>query len=373
MSEDTGSILVVDDNELNLDVLDRRLTKRGYEVTTATSGREALALLEERRFDLALFDVMMPEVSGLEALAEVRKAYSLADLPVIMVTAKSQSDDVVEALRLGANDYVTKPIDFPVLFARVQTHLQLRRLSALKDEFLRMASHDLKNPLTEVLGVASLIESMVPPGTPMPAQMHELVRSMKKGARRMQYIIEDFLDFQVLEEGAIRLAFTPTNLGDLAQEIVEANRTYAADKAIDLEYRPAVRVAMIMADARRLAQVVQNLVDNAIKFTPRGGRVRVGVVFDGDAAILEVQDSGPGLTPEDHAKVFRKYARLSPQPTGGEKSSGLGLAICKQLVERHEGGLIGVRNAPEGGAVFWISLPLIAGAGTVGGERAQEA
>ena len=359
MSEDAGHILIVDDNELNRDVLERRLTRRGYEVTQASDGREALALIAERRFDLALFDVMMPEVSGLEALAEVRKVYSLADLPVIMVTAKSQSDDVVEALRLGANDYVTKPIDFPVLFARVQTHLRLRRLSALKDEFLRMASHDLKNPLTEVLGVSSLVESMVPPGTPMPPQLHGLIGSMKKSARRMQHIIEDFLDFQVLEEGQIRLETAPVDLVDLASEIVTANVAYAEGKAIDLALEPIEGATTVACDARRLGQVVQNLVDNALKFTPKGGRVRVRVLREGEAAVLEVQDSGPGLTPEDHAKAFKKYAQLSNKPTGGEKSTGLGLAICKQLVERHEGGRIGVRNADEGGAVFWLSLPLV--------------
>lgn len=366
-------ILLVEDNEMNLDVMQRRLSKRGYDVTSATNGREALALLEEQRFDLALFDVMMPEVSGLEALAEVRKTHSLADLPVIMVTAKSQGEDVIEALRLGANDYVTKPIDFPVLFARLQTHLELRRLTALKDEFLRMASHDLKNPLTEVLGVASLLEATVPPGTPMPPQLHELVGSMKKSARRMQHIIEDFLDLQVLEEGALRLALAPTDLGELARELVDANRTYAEEKHITLVYEPPAHAAMVMADARRLAQVVQNLVDNALKFSPSGSRVRVGVVLEGDTALLEVHDSGPGLTPEDHAKAFRKYARLQAQPTGGEKSSGLGLAICKQLVERHEGGRIGVRNAPTGGAVFWIGLPQIADTSLAGGEQMQEA
>jgi signal transduction histidine kinase len=372
MSDAAGSLLIVDDNEMNRDVLARRLARQGYDVTTAVDGREALALIEARRFDLALFDVMMPEVSGLEALEEVRRTQSLADLPIIMVTAKTQSDDIVEALRLGANDYVTKPIDFPVLLARVQTHLRLRRLSELKDEFLRMASHDLKNPLTEVLGVASLVEAMVPPGATMSEDMHDLVGSMKKSARRMQHIIEDFLDFQVAEDGAIRLDAVPTDLDALVAEIVASNQAYAADKGIALAFQPADAPGIVRADPRRLGQVVQNFVDNAIKFTPRGGRVRVCTARDGGEALLEVHDDGPGLTPEDHAKVFRKYARLSGKPTGGEKSSGLGLAIAKQLLERHEGGRIGVRNAPEGGAVFWFSLPLVAAAGTTRPERGQE-
>jgi two-component system sensor histidine kinase/response regulator len=356
---DHASLLIVDDNELNRDLLVRRLGRQGYETVAASSGAEALRLIEERRFDLALFDVMMPEISGLEALAKVRETYSLADLPVIMVTAKSQSDDIVEALRLGANDYVTKPIDFPVLLARVQAHLRLRRLSALKDEFMRMASHDLKNPLTEVLGVASLVESMVPPGKPMPPEMHGLIGSMKKSARRMQHIIEDFLDFQVLEDGAIRLALNSVDLAALTHEIVSANGTAAANKQIGLTYDlpPEGTIPPVLGDERRLSQCVQNFVDNAVKFTPKGGTVQARVKVEGDKVLVEVQDSGPGLSDEDFGKVFRKYARLTGKPTGGETSSGVGLSIVKRLVERHEGGKVGVRNAPEGGAVFWLELP----------------
>src|SRR5207249_7432482 len=110
-------------------------------------------------------------------------AHSLADLPVIMVTAKDASEDVIEALKLGANDYVTKPIDFPVLMARVRTHLELRRLSALKDEFMRIASHDLKNPLTEILGVAGLVEMLAKPGQPLPDKLFALVLNLKRSGR----------------------------------------------------------------------------------------------------------------------------------------------------------------------------------------------
>lgn len=357
MSEQ-GSLLIVDDNELNRDLLVRRLAKQGYETVAASSGREALAMIAERRFDLALFDVMMPEISGLEALATVRETHSLADLPIIMVTAKSQSDDIVEALRLGANDYVTKPVDFPVLLARVQTHLRLRRLSALKDEFMRMASHDLKNPLTEVLGVASLVESLVPPGKPMPVEMHGLIGSMKKSARRMQHIIEDFLDFQVLEDGVIRLALGSVDLVHLTEEIVSGNGTAAAAKDITLTWQPPEEpLPPVLGDERRLSQCVQNFVDNAVKFTPKGGQVTARVRLDGTRMLVEIQDSGPGLSDEDFGKVFRKYARLTGKPTGGETSSGVGLSIVKRLIERHEGGRVGVRNADAGGAIFWLELP----------------
>ena len=126
MSEEPRRILVVDDNADNRDLLSRRLEKRGYTTVCADSGRAALDLLEQEPFDLVLLDIMMPEISGIDVLKMVRSKRSMADLPIIMATAKDTSEDIVRALKLGANDYVTKPIDFPVLFARVHTQLDLK-------------------------------------------------------------------------------------------------------------------------------------------------------------------------------------------------------------------------------------------------------
>ena len=127
MGEDRGRLLVVDDDEPNRDMLSRRLARRGHDVEVAADGRRAIEMIEESAFDLVLLDVMMPGLSGLEVLEIVRRSHEAVDLPVIMATAKTRSDDIVEALRLGANDYVTKPLDFPVLLARVQTHLAHKR------------------------------------------------------------------------------------------------------------------------------------------------------------------------------------------------------------------------------------------------------
>lgn len=126
MGQKTPTILVVDDNADNLELLARRLQKKGYETVCASSGKKALILLEEQSFDLVLLDIMMPMMSGTEMLEIIRTKSAMEDLPVIMATAKDSSEDMVHSLKLGANDYITKPIDFPVLFARVQTQLALK-------------------------------------------------------------------------------------------------------------------------------------------------------------------------------------------------------------------------------------------------------
>ncbi len=351
-----GTLLVVDDDALNREVLSRRLIRAGYEVLIAGSAREALDLLETRPIDLALFDVMMPEVSGLDALVEVRTRRSLYELPVIMVTANDASEDVVEALRLGANDYVTKPVDFPILLARVRTQLDARRLMLLKDEFLRIASHDLKNPISEILGVTQLVSLEVPVGATMTEDMAALLALVQESASRMQGIVEDFLDVQALEEGALRITRLPVCMNALAREAYAHQRGLADRKGITLALELAARGPVASADARRLAQVIQNLVDNAIKFCSAGDVVTVRTRWQDGRALLEVSDTGPGLRPADFERVFTRYALLSNRPTGGEKSSGLGLAICKQMIVAL-GGQIGVQNNADRGATFYIDLP----------------
>src|SRR5262249_31386401 len=181
-------------------MLSRRLRRKGYLVDTAEDGRRALEKIQTQEYALILLDIMMPGISGVDVLKAIRISYSVADLPVIMVTAKDQSDDVVLALKIGANDYVTKPLDFSVVLARIQTQLELKNLSELKDEFLRMASHDLKNPLTVVLGGIKLLQRTNPIGTLISEETFEILTRMSKRATEMQRLIEDFLDFQAMQD-----------------------------------------------------------------------------------------------------------------------------------------------------------------------------
>src|SRR6516162_5809562 len=135
MAASQATVLIVDDEELNRDGLARRLQRHDYEVAVAKGGREAIELLGGRQFDLVLLDIMMPGMNGLEVLKFLRRVDSLVDLPIIMVTAKGESEDIVEALELGANDYLTKPLDFPIVLARIRTQLALKRA----EEALRQA------------------------------------------------------------------------------------------------------------------------------------------------------------------------------------------------------------------------------------------
>jgi sigma-B regulation protein RsbU (phosphoserine phosphatase) len=161
MNETSESLLVVDDNEMNRDMLSRRLSRHGYTVALAGNGRQALDLIGRQRFDLVLLDVMMPEVDGLTVLEEVRQTQSLADLPVIMATSKDSSEDVVRALELGANDYVTKPLDFPVVLARVRIQLALRRANRA----LEAANTRMRRDLEAAAKIQRALIPRMPPQT----------------------------------------------------------------------------------------------------------------------------------------------------------------------------------------------------------------
>lgn len=357
MITDQASLLVVDDNEDIRDMISRRIRRHGYEVNAAESGHEALEMLRRRDYDLIVLDVMMPGLSGFEVLKQIRQTYSMADLPIIMATARDQSADIVTAFELGANDYVTKPLDFQVVLARIQIHLSLKRLAEARDQFVRIASHDLKNPLSVILASAKILENDAAIASSLNSQGHQLIEMILRNAARMQEFIEDFLDFQAVKDGQLKLELGATDVNMVAEEAVRNNLEYARRKGIEFVVDLSPEVPLINADRARLAQVAHNLVSNAVKFCPEGASAVVRTRVSGDGVAFEISDSGPGLTDEDMKQVFRMYARLSNKPTGGETSSGLGLAISKYMIDLH-GGEIGAANNPAGGATFWFRVPL---------------
>lgn len=360
----TDSILVVDDYEVNRDLLLRRLTIEGYETLGAENGEQALALIAKREFDLILLDVMMPGIDGFDVLATVRQDHTLAELPVILVTARDDSEDVVRGLELGANDYVTKPIDMSVLLARVATQLTLRRLkkerdelTKLKDEFLSIATHELKTPLTKVLGFSVLAAKKIPPGTMMDDRTHSMIRRIRDGARQMHKIVEEFLDLQAMEEGQLQLVKKMLDLNELAGQSAQSNEEYAKSRQLELNCEFDPNLPPVLADEDRIAQVVENLLDEAIRFGPPSTAIQLKTCAKGECVVVEISDCGPCLGEEEMMKVFTKFSELHRQAAGGEKGAGWGMAICKELVESH-GGEIGVTNNPGQGTTFWFTLPL---------------
>jgi PAS domain S-box-containing protein len=240
---------------------------------------------------------------------------------------------------------------------RKRAEEERERMTRLKDQMVRIASHDLKNPLMSIAGLVGLIQELAPEGSTMTEEAYDCLAKTEKSVEVMHNIIQNFLDFHALEDGELRLRFESLNLNEIAQDVVSTNFEYAKRKKMRVALKALLDLPRVPADRYRIHQVVDNLVNNAIKFSPEGSRVDVVTQTEDGNVVLEVRDSGPGLKQDDMKRVFTKYARLSTRPTGGEKSVGLGLVICKHLIDLHQGD-IGVRNNPDAGCTFWFRLPL---------------
>ena len=350
------SILVVDDNDLNRRLVILTLGKLGYAVVEAENGRQALARIGAQRFDLVLLDIAMPEMDGIEVLTRLRKQYSMLELPVIMFTADDHEERIVEALSLGANDYLLKPLNTAVAAARIKTQLAIASLSKLKDDFLRFASHDLKKPM---LVIADIIETVRGTQTQQANKLNEMVEYLDlidTTNQRMQDVVHGFLDQNQMHTGESANT-AQFNLNDVIEEVKDSNAPYANQKRTSLSTELMPNLPLVKVDSFKVRQVLDNMIGNAIKFSPIGAHVLIRSVVDDTAVVVEVIDNGPGLTPSDQANMFKRGVRLSNKPTGGESSSGIGLCLCKDLIEA-EGGVIGARINENNGATFWFSFPV---------------
>lgn len=356
-------ILAVDDERPNLMLLERVL-RRQFRVISVTNVQTALDTLLQAPFDLILLDIMMPEIDGLKALEMIRHNPKTADIPIILISALSDGQNVSRGLEAGANDYIGKPIDTEATLARVRTQIALKKLQderkqtiaeleaaqQMKDRLLRMASHDLKSPLMNIRLATMLLET---DADCMPDGLN-LLGSVQASVDKMENVIKDFLDTAAVQTGALDLHMESIELEPLITGVLVEHQPHALRKNITLKRGDTGGV--ITADKARFQQALANLVSNAVKYSPADTQVTVGTTADGDHVIISVADQGPGIPAAEHNKLFTQFGKLSPRPTAGESSTGLGLWIVKHLVTL-QGGEVGLDSPAEGGSVFWIRMP----------------
>lgn len=234
-----------------------------------------------------------------------------------------------------------------------QQNEQLYHLNNLKNKFLGMAAHDLRGPLGNIhLAAVLLAES----GSQLPSdQAISLLHDIAEQASYMSNLVNELLDVTQIESGKLNVSMEFIDLESFLSQAVERHRQLAAPKGTQIHLIKCP-TGQVPADPTRLRQVIDNLICNAVKFSPPGSLVRVWVEPHVSGWLIAVQDNGPGITPEDRQHLFQEFARLSAQPTGGEKGIGLGLSIAQRIVEAHKG-QIGVDSEPGWGATFWFTLP----------------
>lgn len=353
-------VLVVDDQSSNIQVVGSILGKLGYEIVPAADGATAMKRIALRAPDLILMDVIMPGLSGFEVCRQIRENPAWKDIPVIFVSAADDKELVVRAFDEGGVDYVTKPFNHAELLSRVRTHLMLKaardrlfQLAEDKDELLGILAHDLKNHLSGMQLSAQLLkERMDPAGNPKTGR---LVDNMCQSTSQLLGFVKEFLANASVDHG-FQLQRQRVNLAESITSVVQEYQAAAARKNLQLHLALPAEDTQVYADTTALNQVLDNLLSNAVKFSLPERHIHIAVRSEDEFIECIIRDEGPGFTPDDKLRMFRRYGRLSARPTGGEPSTGLGLSIVKKLV-LEMGGEVVCESQPGEGATFTLRLP----------------
>jgi signal transduction histidine kinase len=353
LGEGAGDLLIVDDFPDTLALYEAVLAEDGHRVRTAQSGLDALRRVEEREPELVLLDVSMPGLDGVEVLRRLR-ARRNGGPAVIMLTAARREPHAIEAgLKEGADAYLTKPIDTRELLARVRAALEtfrLRRmLEAQRRDHIAMLVHDLRHPLSSLGLIAEVLDA----DDLTPQERRQAVSQIRSMCTEMARLVDDVLVASRLEAGVFSVELRPLRVAAVIEPILSVFTPVAARRRVALAFDGSLDLE-VRADAQKLRQALDNLVANALKFTPRGGRVRVRVWREGDNVAFEIADTGPGIVPEEQATIFDRYRQGARGRAAG--GAGLGLAIARGIAEAHHG-TIAVSPGDLGGAAFRITLP----------------
>jgi two-component system, sensor histidine kinase and response regulator len=365
-------ILVVDDAPDNVLLVQTILEEEGYEISSADNGFSALSLIEKSPPDLLLLDVMMPGMDGYEVTQRLKLNKELPFIPILLITAHD-SASVVQGLDLGADDFIRKPVEMDELLARVRSLLRLKHsvderdsIALQREDFVSRLAHDLRTPLVAADRMLTLMQQgalgeISPP-------MGEAFGTMVRSNRNLISMVNMLLEVYRYEAGRKSLSFAPVDLQQLVSEVIQELAPLADAKDLSLKFdltsdADSAAIAKYPGDRLELHRLLTNLIGNAIKFTDSGSiDIRMKAVnspnFGGLKnqplawVIMEIQDTGPGISDEEQAKLFERFG----SGTHKKSSTGLGLHLCRQIVEAHRG-TIEAQSELGKGTLFVVRLP----------------
>jgi signal transduction histidine kinase len=385
-----GHLLIVDDEEQILNAL-RRQFKREYEVFTATDADKACAIMRESPIDVVISDQRMPGITGSEFLCRVKDAYP--HVVRVLLTGYADVQAVIDSVNRGSiYRYVTKPWDPDELAATIRAAFSRHALEARnrqlvddlreanrtlearvaertaeleranrqltdsieeKNRLLGMAAHDLRTPIAVIRGFIDLVAD---PRTP-PEDFDEFVNIIRATLHDMLQLLNSLLDLSAIESGKVQLALARTDVAEFVEQVARIQRVLGAQKNIRVDTFIEPGLPVFPFDRVRIEQVLTNLFSNAFKFSHSETTVTLSVRRAGDQIEFSVADQGIGVPPEELDRVFHEFQKLQGRPTADESSTGLGLSICRRIVEMH-GGTIGVESRVGQGSRFYFRLPV---------------
>jgi signal transduction histidine kinase len=386
-------VLIVDDDEMVRYVLTEKLSESGFSATAALDGQSAVDLFRETTFDAVLLDLKMPGMDGIETLKELRKHDS--NVPVIMVTAFGDITTAVEAIKLGAYDFVEKPpqisrivvtlrraIEKAALEREVmalgksveesaalkQAYIKLRELDQVKTTFLSSVSHELRTPLTSIIGYSEISRNKLtklipripvddPKITKEIYQIEENLEILASESKRLSSMIESILDLTAMEAGTVEWRWEPLSLSEVIEHTASAFSPKIREKGLEFMVDIEDDLPLIKGDRYRVSQVIHHLLTNAATFTDQG-RITCSARKRNNEIVVSIADTGKGILASLHGIIFEKFSQIGDTLTDKPRGVGLGLSICRLIVEYH-GGKIGVESEPGKGSVFTILLPVV--------------
>lgn len=358
------TLLVVDDTEDNLDLLEFALKKKPIHMLRASSGMECLEIALREQPDIILLDIQMPEMDGFQTMERLRADPRTAKIPVIFLTAaRKDPQSIAQGILAGAEEYLTKPIDVDELIARVRSIYKVtateRELQKLRSQFMAMLVHDLRTPLTVMLGGVDYVLGVAEEHQPLDQDAKDILVRMMNSTAAMIGLVNELLDLSKYEAGQIKLEKKPVSVQEFITRSLHLVKLQFKRKHIELHTSFVSDLPFIEIDAKKFEQVLSNLLGNALKFTPSGGKVTVSARCDaaGKHVLIDVIDTGVGMKSEELMYLFEHYRQASSSEKTKEKGTGLGLAICKLIVTAH-GGTISVVSEEGKGSTFTIAMPI---------------
>lgn len=372
-------ILIVDDTPENLISLKKVLEKHHFEVDTAASGEEALKKVLKKAYVLIILDVQMPGMDGFE-VAEAISGFSKAKETAIIFlsAANTELNFITRGYSSGGLDYITKPVDINILLLKVKTFYQIyeqsrklievqkslleeiefrKQAERKKDEFISIASHELKTPLTSVKGYVQLLERSIDKGDTATVKKH--LKKAQLQLDKLNELIADLLDISKIESGKLKFNKKFFNLNDLLDSIIEVMHQSNPDFKI---IKKGMLDREIFADEMRIEQVIVNFLTNAIKYAPGTNEIHLNVEASEETVRIAVRDFGIGIDKEQQASVFEKFYRVEETAIHFQ-GLGIGLYISAEIICRH-GGEVGVRSTLGEGSEFYFNIPFISTNGT---------
>jgi signal transduction histidine kinase len=381
---DAPLILIADDVPANVELLIDQLHTLGYRTVTAQDGPSAVAACFEHRPELAILDVSMPagdlgvddRSTGFEVCRRIKRDARSARIPVIFVTALNDTTDRVKAIEAGGDDFLTKPHNRMVLGARVRSLLKLkaatdaledsyrklRELEKVRDDLMKMIVHDLKTPLTSIIATLEMLAD----GDlgAVTGSQQDALRDTENKAQELLRLIEDLLEVARIEETSISLDLEPLDPGSLVHEIMNDWTLRLQQERASTTIEVAPDVPPFPGDRSLLKRVFGNLIQNSLIHSSTAVELRIFARTDPRGVLFTVADNGPGIPPQYHEVIFHKFERVKTPNVPRVRSSGLGLAFCRLVVEAH-GGRIWVQSAEGAGSAFHILFPVRPPAGAV--------